>query len=84
MGLAHLADACAPLSRTHRPPGPAEAAALRAVALALTADGAGPGSQARATGDPDDLRAVVATITLMEQRAKGEASVGESIVLAVV
>ena len=38
-GLGRLTDGCAPLSTTHRSPGPPEAAALRAVALAL-ADGA--------------------------------------------
>jgi hypothetical protein len=38
-GLSRLTDACAPLWTTHQAPGPAEAAALRAVALAL-ADGA--------------------------------------------
>jgi hypothetical protein len=84
IGLARLADACAPLSHTHRPPAPAEAAALRAVALALTAAGVGPGSEAQRTNAQDILRAVVATITLTERRARGEATAGESIILAVV
>jgi hypothetical protein len=82
LGLGRLTDACAPLSGTHRPPGPAEAAALRAVALALTAltDGA----TAQGAGAADVLRAVAATVTLVEDRAKGEAAAGESIILAVV
>jgi hypothetical protein len=62
---------------THRPPSPPEAAALRAVALAL-ADGASvPGTDA-----PGLLRAVAATVTLIEKRSKGESKAGESIILA--
>jgi hypothetical protein len=78
-GLSRLTDACAPMFSAHQPPDPAEAAALRAVALAL-ADGA-------AAGGPDAhgvLRAVAATVTLIENRSKGESTIGESIILALV
>ena len=62
---------------THQSPSPPEAAAIRAVALAL-ADGATvPGSDA-----PDILRTVAATVTLIENRSKGESKTGESIILA--
>ncbi|HEX4289838.1 MAG TPA: NACHT domain-containing protein, partial [Trebonia sp.] len=79
MGLGRLTDGCAPLSSTHRSPGPPEAAALRAVALALADGAAVPGADA-----PGVLRAVAATVTLAEKREKGEAKAGESIVLALV
>jgi NACHT domain-containing protein len=79
MGLGRLTDGCAPLSSTHRSPGPPEAAALRAVALALADGVAVPGADA-----PGVLRTVAATVTLAENREKGEAKAGESIVLALV
>ena len=79
MGLGRLTDGCAPLSTAHTPPGPPEAAALRAVALALADGAAVPGADA-----PGVLRAVAATVTLAEKREKGEAKAGESIVLALV
>jgi hypothetical protein len=76
-GLSHLADACAAMYRTHRPPDPTEAAALRAVALAL-ADGATvPGADG-----PGVLRTVAATVTLIENRNTGRSKTGESIILA--
>jgi hypothetical protein len=83
-GLGRLTDGCAPLSSTHRPPDPQEAAALRAVALAL-ADGAPvSGGAAQGTDAAGVLRTVAATVTLIEKREKGEATAGESIVLALV
>jgi hypothetical protein len=78
-GLRRLTDACAPMCTTHRPPGPPEAAALRAVALAL-ADGATAGG----TNAPGVLRTAAATVTLVENRSKGESTTGESILLALV
>ena len=74
-GLGHLTDGCGPLSGPHQVPSPAQAAALRAVALALTSGTA-----------PDEdglLRSVAATVTLVEGRAKGQVPAGESIILAV-
>ena len=79
MGLGRLTDGCAPLSTTHRSPGPPEAAALRAVALALADGAAVPGADA-----PGVLRTVAATVTLAENREKGEAKAGECVVLALV
>ena len=79
-GIGRLTEACAPLSVTHRPPDPAEAAALRAVALDLAAsatEGAATGANAS-----DVLRTVAATVTLVENRSKGESKAGESIILA--
>jgi hypothetical protein len=79
-GLARLTDACARPFTAHRPPAAPEAAALRAVALAL-ADGAaaGPGSDAGGV-----LRTVAATVTVIENRGKGESAAGESVILALV
>ena len=80
-GLGRLTEACVPLSGTHRPPDPAEAAALRAVALDLAANA----TATAATGGADApgvLRAVAATVTLIENRSKGESKAGESIILA--
>ena len=74
-GLACLRDAWAPAGITHEPPGPAEAAALRAVALALAEPGA---------ADAGVLRAVAATVTAIENRSKGESPAGESVILALV
>jgi hypothetical protein len=93
-GLGRLTDGCAPLSGTHRPPGAPEAAALRAVALAL-ADGAPvrgdtvrgdtvQGGAAQGTDAAGVLRTVAATVTLIENREKGEATAGECIILALV
>ena len=76
-GLSRLTDACAPVDATHQPPNPPEAAALRAVALALAGGAAVPGADA-----PGVLRTVAATVTLIEHRSKGEATTGEAIVLA--
>jgi NACHT domain len=84
-GLGRLTDACAPMVGAHQTPGPAQAAALRAVALALT-DGAptGVAEGAAAAGSDADgvLRTVTATVTLVEKRSKGQAPAGESIILA--
>ncbi|WP_187365650.1 NACHT domain-containing protein [Trebonia kvetii] len=74
-GLAHLRDAWAPVAATHEPPAPAEAASLRAVALALAESGA---------ADAGVLRAVAATVTAIESRSKGESPAGESVILALV
>jgi hypothetical protein len=63
----------------HQSPSPAEAAALRAVALALVDAASVPGTDA-----PGVLQAVAATVTVVENRSKGESKVGESIILALV
>jgi hypothetical protein len=85
-GLGHLTDACLPMSSAHQTPSPAQAAALRAVALALTdgATAAGAEGAAGAGGSDADgvLRTVAATVTLVEARSKGQAPTGESIILA--
>jgi len=76
-GLSRLTDACGPISVAHQCPSPPEAAALRAVALAL-ADGASPGG-------PDAngvLQTVAATVTLIQNRSKGAVAAGEAVVLA--
>lgn len=73
--LRRLAEACATISDTHQAPGPPDAAAQRAVALALAAS-------VREPGAPDVLRTVAATVTLVENRTKGEPALGESIILA--
>jgi hypothetical protein len=77
--LNRLTEASAPMSATHQPPGPADAAALRAVALALADDADALGSEAA-----DTLRTVAATVTLVEKRSEGDAKAGESIILALV
>jgi hypothetical protein len=81
-GLGRLTDACAPVSSTHRPPAPPEAAALRAVALALADGATAQGSTRRETDAAAVLRTVAATVTLIENRSRGEAKAGESIILA--
>jgi hypothetical protein len=63
----------------HQPPGPAEAAALRAVALGLADAGRTLGGDAAGV-----LRAVAATVTVVGNRSKGEAKAGEAIMLALV
>jgi len=68
---------------THRPPDPPEAAALRAVALDL-AENATEGAAKAETDAPGVLRTVAATVTLIENRSKGESKPGESIILALV
>jgi hypothetical protein len=76
-GFSRLMDACVPMCDTHQAPSPPEAAALRVVALAL-ADGATvSGSDA-----PNVLRTIAATVTVIENRNKGESKTGESIILA--
>jgi hypothetical protein len=80
-GLGHLTDACAPMSAAHQTPSPAQAAALRAVALALVTGGAADGA---AWSDADGLlRKVAATVTLVESRSQELSPAGEAIVLAV-
>jgi hypothetical protein len=76
-GFRRLADACVPMCGTHQSPSPPEAAALRVVALALADSATVPGSDAA-----NVLRTVAATVTLIENRSKGESKIGESIVLA--
>jgi hypothetical protein len=83
-GLGHLTDGCGPLSSTHQSPSPAQAAALRAVALALTGGAAGEAGAAAGSEADALLRTVAATVTLVESRSKGQSPVGESIILAVV
>jgi hypothetical protein len=78
-GLGHLAEAATPMFTLHQPPAAAEAAALRAVALAL--------ANGPVIGGADlsgIMRTVAATVTLVEQRSKGESTVGEAIILALV
>ena len=77
--LRRLTDACEPMSAAHTPPDPVRAAALRAVALALAGDADLPGADAAGL-----LRTVAATVTTVENRSGGTATVGESVVLAVV
>jgi NACHT domain len=87
-GFRHLADACVPMYGTHRSPGPAEAAAIRAVALALADGAAVPESRIvplpppHQPDAPDVLRTVAATVTLIENLSTGESEAGESIILA--
>jgi hypothetical protein len=73
---------------THRSPGPSEAAAIRAVALALADGAAVPESRIvplpppHQPDAPDVLRTVAATVTLIENLSAGESEAGESIILA--
>jgi len=76
-GFRRLADACVPMCDTHQSPSPSEAAALRVVALALADSATVPGPDAASV-----LRTVAATVTLVENRSKGESKTGESIILA--
>ena len=76
-GLGRLTDAVTPMLTVHQPPTVAEAAALRAVALALAN-----GPDVDGADLAGILRTVAATVTLAEQRSKGEATVGETIILA--
>jgi hypothetical protein len=78
-GLSRLTDAIAPMDAGHQPPSPAEAAGLRAVALAL-ADG----TTAAGSDVSEVLRTAAVTVTLVESRSKGESTTGESILLALV
>ena len=78
-GLSHLTDACVPMCGTHQAPSPAEAAALRIVATAMAGGATVAGSDAAGV-----LRTVAATVTVIENRSKGEAVAGEAIVLALV
>jgi hypothetical protein len=77
--LRHLADACASVYDTHQAPEATEAAALRVVALTLAGGATAPGTDA-----PGVLRTVAATVTVVENRSKGESETGESIILALV
>jgi hypothetical protein len=76
-GLSRLTVACTPLSSTHRPPSPPEAAALRAVALALAGGVSVPGFDVGGV-----LRTVAATVTLIENRSSGGSTTGEAVILA--
>lgn len=76
-GLSRLADACEQLDAAHLPPGPAEAAAVRAVALGLAG-----AVTARQSGVPAALRAAAATVTLVQGRASGAFPAGECVILA--
>ena len=87
--LGRLTDATEPLWTAHQPPGAAEAAAVRAVCLAL-ADASTvlaktvPASTVPANTVPGLLRTVAATVTLVESRARGDSPAGEAIILALV
>jgi hypothetical protein len=78
------------MCETHQPPSPAEAAALRTVALALAVGAPEPGAAEPGAAEPRAaepgtarvLRSVAATVTLVENRSKGESATGETIVLA--
>jgi energy-coupling factor transporter ATP-binding protein EcfA2 len=76
-GLGQLTNATAPMFTVHQPPTAAEAAALRAVALALAS-----GPVIAGTDLSGILRTVAATVTLVERRSKGESTAGEAVVLA--
>jgi hypothetical protein len=78
-GLGRLTEAVTPLFTVHQPPTAPEAAALRAVALDLANGPAIDGADL-----PGILRTVAATVTLAEQRSKGETAAGEAIILALV
>jgi hypothetical protein len=78
-GLGQLTNATAPMFTVHQPPTATEAAALRAVALALAN-----GPVIAGTDLPGILRTVAATVTLVEKRSKGESTAGEAIILALV
>jgi hypothetical protein len=80
-GLSRLTNACAPISAAHQAPSPPEAAALRAVALALAEGASVPGS-AQGSDTRGVLLTVAATVTLIENRSAGRSPVGESIILA--
>jgi hypothetical protein len=81
--LRRLADACAPMCDEHQPPDPADAAALRTVALALAAGiSADTARTIQAPDARDVLLTVAATVTLVENRSKGEPAPGETVVLA--
>lgn len=81
-GLGHLTDACGPMCGPHQAPSPPEAAALRAVALALTSGGAGAAGREGVTDADGVLRTVAATVTLVEDRSRDRATTGEAIILA--
>jgi hypothetical protein len=94
-GLTRLLHACEPIYSTHQPPSPAEAAALRIVATALAGGGAVGGGAVGVSGAvgvggapgshaANVLRTVAATVTVVENRSKGESETGESIILALV
>jgi hypothetical protein len=83
------------MCETHQPPSPAEAAALRTIALALAVSADEPGAggpgaagdraAVRGGAEPGAarvLRSATATVTLVENRSKGESATGETIVLA--
>ncbi len=76
-GLGRLTDASGPMFTAHQPPTAPEAAALRAVALALAN-----GPAIAGTDLSGILQTVAATVTLAEKRSKGEATAGEAIILA--
>ena len=83
-GLCHLTDACAPMSSAHQTPSPAQAAALRAVALAL-ADGAAAEQRARPEGSTPTACCGRSPPPSPWSRAgaRGQSPAGESIILAV-
>ncbi len=78
-GLGRLTDAVTPMFTVHQPPTAAEAAALRAVSLALAN-----GPAIEGTDLSGLLRTVAATVTLVEKRSRGESATGEAIILALV
>jgi len=75
--VACLGDATTPLMTGDRPVAD-QAPGLRAIALALAAETSASYSQTAI----DALYVVAATITLLQQRERGQAKVGEAIVLA--
>ncbi|HEY0933882.1 MAG TPA: NACHT domain-containing protein [Trebonia sp.] len=77
--LGRLTGACGPISGAHQSPGPAEAAALRAVSLALAGGTDRPGADAA-----DVLRTVAATVTVVQNRHRDGFQAGESVILALV
>jgi hypothetical protein len=72
-----LAEISTPLLSEHQRPGAPEAAGIRFLALALACD-----SVSTSDGVGDTFRSIAATITLIQHRERGNAKIGESIILA--
>jgi hypothetical protein len=76
-GADHLADVSAPLLSGHQHSSVPKAAGIRAIALALAID------TANRNGDAVEVfLGAAATVTLLQQRERGEAGIGESVILA--
>ena len=72
-----MAACSAPLLSGHQHSSVPEAAGIRAIALALASD------TANRNGDAVEVfLGAAATVTLLQQRERGEAGIGESVILA--